>query len=152
MPLWQQKSARKDFERYLIFGPNHILVTFRWNYRRSPGQENVCRWFLNRYKKLLGPSKLRNGVFIGKCSKLELKFSRLVKSVVFRGSETTKWLAAKSAAYALRNQQSKLAFIRENEKKYLCKRNLNLYSPSDIWMNFFLRLMTFHCMKIVSYI
>ena len=33
-----------------MFGPNHILVTLRWRDGRSPGQENVSRWFLNRYK------------------------------------------------------------------------------------------------------
>ena len=26
----QQKSAKKGSERYLMFGPNHILVTLRW--------------------------------------------------------------------------------------------------------------------------
>ena len=50
MPSRQQKSAKKGSERYLIFGQNHILVTLRWNGGRSPGHENVCWWFLNRYK------------------------------------------------------------------------------------------------------
>ena len=30
------------------FGPNHILVTLRWDDGRSSGRSNVCRWFLNR--------------------------------------------------------------------------------------------------------
>ena len=50
MPSRQQKSAKKDSERYLMFGPNHILVTLMWNDGRSPGHENILRWLLNRYK------------------------------------------------------------------------------------------------------
>ena len=46
----QQKSAKKGSEMYLMFGPNYILVTLRWYDRHSPGQKNVCRWFLNRYQ------------------------------------------------------------------------------------------------------
>ena len=41
----QQKSAKNGPERYLIFGPNHILVTLRWDDGRSAGHENVCRRF-----------------------------------------------------------------------------------------------------------
>ena len=40
----------------------------------------------------------------------------------FRAKKT----AAQGAAYALRNRQGKQAFVKENEKKYSCKRNLNL--------------------------
>ena len=50
MPSWQQKSAKKGSKRYLVFGPNNILVTLKWGDRRCPGHENVCRWFLNRYR------------------------------------------------------------------------------------------------------
>ena len=50
MPSWQQKSAKKGSERYLMFEPNHILVTLRWDEGRHPGHENVYQWFLNRYK------------------------------------------------------------------------------------------------------
>ena len=46
MPSRQQKSVKKDSERYLIIGPTHILVTLRWDDRRSPGHENVCQWLL----------------------------------------------------------------------------------------------------------
>ena len=42
------------------------LVTFRCDERRCPGHKNVCRWFLNRSKQLLGPSKLGNCVFLEK--------------------------------------------------------------------------------------
>ena len=41
MPSWQQKPAKKGFERYLMFRRNHILVTLMWDDRRSPGSENV---------------------------------------------------------------------------------------------------------------
>ena len=50
MPSRQQKSAKKGSERYLMTGPNHILVTLRWDDRRYPGHEHVRRWFLSRYK------------------------------------------------------------------------------------------------------
>ena len=51
MPSRQQKLAKKGSERYLMFGPNHILVTLRCDDGRYPAHENVCRWFLNRYKQ-----------------------------------------------------------------------------------------------------
>ena len=41
MPFRQQKSAKKGSQRYGMFGPNHILVTFMWDEERSPGHENV---------------------------------------------------------------------------------------------------------------
>ena len=50
MPSRQQNPAKKGSERYLMFGPNHILVTLSWDDGHSPGHENVCRWYLNRYK------------------------------------------------------------------------------------------------------
>ena len=46
----QSKSAKKDSERYLIFGQNEILATLTWDDGHSPGHENICRWFLNRYE------------------------------------------------------------------------------------------------------
>ena len=45
-----------------MFRPNHSLVTLRGGDERYPGHENVRWWFLNRYKQLVGPSKLRNRV------------------------------------------------------------------------------------------
>ena len=79
MLSWQQKSAKKCCKRCLTFGPNHILVTLMWDDGLSPGHENVCRWFLNRYRKLLDPSKLRNCEFLGKCSKWNLNFQNWSK-------------------------------------------------------------------------
>ena len=78
MPSQQQKSAKNCPERYLIFGPNHILMTLRWDERRSPGYENVCMWFFFKgtyaASFLISPSKLRNCVFLGKCSRWNLNF------------------------------------------------------------------------------
>ena len=31
MPSRQQRSAKKCSKMYLMFGPNHILVTLRWD-------------------------------------------------------------------------------------------------------------------------
>ena len=39
MPYRQQQSAKNGSKRYLMFGPNHILVTLRWNDGHSPGYE-----------------------------------------------------------------------------------------------------------------
>ena len=44
----------------------------------------------------------------------------------FGVSEPTKQLAAQSTAIALPNWQDNQAFFKENESKYMCKRNLNL--------------------------
>ena len=79
MPFRQQKSAKKGSEKYLMFVPNHILVTLMCHDGPLPGHEIVCRWLLNRYKQLLGPLKLRNCVF-----EMEFEFSKLVKVIVFR--------------------------------------------------------------------
>ena len=41
MPSRQQQSAKKGSERYLLFGPYHILVIFRLDDRRSPGHTKM---------------------------------------------------------------------------------------------------------------
>ena len=35
-----------------MFGPNHILVTLRWDDGCSPSHDNVCRWFFNFQRNL----------------------------------------------------------------------------------------------------
>ena len=97
------KIRKEGSKRYLKFGLNHILVTLRWDDGRSSGHENVCRWFLNRCKSLLGPSKLINCVFLGKCSKWNLNFQNWSKSLCLGVSKPTKRLAVQSTAYALRD-------------------------------------------------
>ena len=127
MPFRQQKSAKKCTERYLMFGlPNHTLVTLMWDEESSPGHETLCWWFLNRYKQLLGPSKLRNRVFLRKFSEWNSNFQNWSKAFCLGVSEPTNRLTALSTAYTLRNRQGKPVVIKENQKKYLCKRNLNL--------------------------
>ena len=102
-----------------MFGPNHILVTLMWDDRRSSGQENVCRWFLNIYKQLLDPSKSRNRVFLGKFSKWNSNFQNWSKALCLGVSEPTNRLAAQSTAYVLRNRQGKQAFVKENVNIYV---------------------------------
>ena len=48
---------------------------------------------------------------------MKFKFPKLSKSLCIGVSEPTKRLAAQSTAYALRNQHSKQAFVKENVKK-----------------------------------
>ena len=120
MPFRLQKTARKGSERYLIFRTNHIVVTLSWDDGRSPGHEYVCRWFLNRYKQFLGPSKLRNRVFLGKCSTWNWNFQNWSKTCL-GASEPIKRLPAQSTTYALRNRQGEQAFVNENEKKISVK-------------------------------
>ena len=88
MPSLQQKSEKKGSEKYVVFGPNHILLNFRWDDGRSPGHENVCWWFLNRYKLLVDPSKLSNRVFLGKCWKWNLIFQNWSKALCLRANNT----------------------------------------------------------------
>ena len=78
---------------------NRILVFSSWDDGRSPGHANVCPWFLNRYKQLLGPSKLRNCVFLGKYSKWILNFQNW--SIV-SPSQQKGWLLTNTTC-ALRN-------------------------------------------------
>ena len=100
-----------------MFRPNHILVTLRWDDGLSPGHENVCRWYLNNYKELLGLSKLRNCVFLGKSSKWNLNFQNWLKALWLGVFEPTKRLATQSAAYALRNRQGKYTLVKKKMKK-----------------------------------
>ena len=111
MPSRQQKSAKKSSERHLMFGSNHILITLKWNHGHCPTRENVCRWFLNRCKQLLRPTKLTNRVFLGTCSKWNLKFqnwskplclgvSNLLKKDIY-GQKQKKWTSSMNSAYSI---------------------------------------------------
>ena len=78
MPSRQQKFAKKGSGRYLMFGPNHILVTFRWDDGCFPGHEklkfkihqnlNFENW--SRSLGLVSPSNKTVG-----CSKYNLRFA-----------------------------------------------------------------------------
>ena len=74
-----------------MFGPSHNLVTLRWDDGRSPTHENDCRWFLNRYKNLLGPSKLRNHAFLEKYLKWNLNFQNWSKALRLPPSQENGW-------------------------------------------------------------
>ena len=87
MPSRQQKSAKKGSKRYLMYGPNYILLTLMWDDGRSPGHENVSRWFLNRSKQLLGLSKVINRVSLGNCSKWNSSFQNWSKALSLGVSE-----------------------------------------------------------------
>ena len=82
--------------------------------------KNVCRWYLNSYKELLGLSKLRNCVFLGKCSKWNLNFQNWLKALWLGVFEPTKRLATQSAAYALRNRQGKYTLEKKKKEKNIC--------------------------------
>ena len=64
-----------------------------------------------------GPSKLKFGVFLGKCSKWSLNLQNCSITLCLGVSETTKRLVAQCTAYALYNRQGKLAFVKKHEKK-----------------------------------
>ena len=115
-PFPAAKIRKERFGKIFNVWTKSHLLTLRWDNRRSAGHENVYRWFLNRYKWLLGPSKLRNCVFLGKCSKWNLGFQNWSNSLCLGVSEPTKRLNIQSTAYALRDWQGKQAFVKESEK------------------------------------
>ena len=65
----------------------------------------------------MGPSKLRNCVFLGKCSKWNLNFQNWSKSLCLGVSEPTKQFAAQSTTYVMRNRQSKEPFAKKKKKR-----------------------------------
>ena len=81
----------------------------------------------------MGLSKLRNHVFLGKCSKWNLNFQNWSNSLCLGVSEPTKRLAAQSTAYTLRNcvtdkvnKHLSKKIKKKMKKKKINKRNLNL--------------------------
>ena len=98
--------------------------TFPW----SP----KCWWFLNRYKDLLGPSKLKSRACLEKYSKLNLTFQNWSKALWSGIFEQTKRLAVQSVAYALLNRQGKQVFVRENEK-FICVKELWICKILEIY-------------------
>ena len=89
-----------------MFGPNHILVTLRWDDRRS-------QIITGSIQTITGS----NCVFLGKCLTWNLNFQNRSKALCLGASEPAKRLAAQSTAYILHNQQGKQAFVKENDKK-----------------------------------
>ena len=108
-----------------MFGPNHILVTLRWDDGRSPSHKNVwnLRWLLLKYIQINTESvKTKKLCVSWKIFEIEFKSSKFPsitpKALCLGASEPTKRLAAQSTAYVLRNRQGKQAFVKENEKIY----------------------------------
>ena len=89
-----------------MFGPNHILVTLRWDDRRS-------QIITGSIQTITGS----NCVFLGKCLTWNLNFQNWSKALCLGASEPAKRLAAQSRAYILHNQQGKQVFVKENDKK-----------------------------------
>ena len=62
-----------------------------------------------------------------KMLEIEFKFSKFSsirsKALCLGISEQTKWLAAQSLAYPLRNRQGKQTFVKENEKNICVKKS-----------------------------
>ena len=65
----------------------------------------------------MGPSKLRNCLFLGKCSKWNLNFQNWSKSLCLGVSEPTKQFAAQSTTYVVRNRHSKEPFVKKKKEK-----------------------------------
>ena len=65
-------------------------------------------------------------VCLSECFKWNLNFPDWSKELCLNVSEPTGRLAAQGKAYPLRNQEGKKAFVKEIEKTYMFKRNLNL--------------------------
>ena len=82
MPFRQQKSAKKDSKRYLMFGPNLILVTLEVGLRTFSLSRNVCRWFVTG-KNHSWVVTTKKSCVSWKMFKMKFKFSKLVKSIVF---------------------------------------------------------------------
>ena len=145
IPSRQQKSAKKGSKRYLMFGPNHILLILRWDDGRSPGHKNVCRWFLNRI----------SCVFLGKYSKWKFKFSKLVKIICVKlfPSQQNGWLLRVQDTLCVtdkvnRNLSNK---TKNSEKKKKNEKRKSKSVKSLGYMDeFFSRLTTSHYLKVAS--
>ena len=66
---------------------------------------------------ITGSVKTKKSCFSRKMFEMNLNFQNWSKALCLGVSEPTKWLAAQSTAYTLRNRQDKQAFAKENEKK-----------------------------------
>ena len=76
------RDAKKDSKRYLMFGPNLILVTLEVGLRTFSLSRNVCRWFVTG-KNHSWVVTTKKSCVSWKMFKMKFKFSKLVKSIVF---------------------------------------------------------------------
>ena len=75
----------------------------------------------------MGPSKLRNRVFLGKCSKWNLNFKTCLKALCLGVSERTKWLAAQGTIYALRKRKWKRKSVKKKSKSLKSLKYMDEY-------------------------
>ena len=103
-----------------MFGPNHILVTLMWGDGCSPGQENVCLWFLNRY---ISNYWVRQNQGIGCFLENVSNFQNWSKVLCLGVSEATNRLLR--VEYTLcATEKVNRHLSKKMKKKCLCKRNL----------------------------
>ena len=77
-----------------MFGPNHILVTWRWDEGRSPGHENEnVFWLFKLIQIITGSVKIITVSW--EILEIEFKFSKLC----LRVSEPTKRFFTQTTAY-----------------------------------------------------
>ena len=118
MPSWQQKSAKKGSKRYLMFGPNHILVTLRLDDHENAPWSRKCLLMVLKYIQIItGSVKTKKSCFSWKMFEINLNFQNWSKALCLGVSEPTKRLAAQSTAYTLCNRQDKQTFVKESKKK-----------------------------------
>ena len=122
MPSRQQKSAKKGSERYLKFGPNHILVTLRQNDSRSPvhksqHSEIVC--FLEKVESKFLKVAQKHCVYVSPCQQSD--WLLLVQHTLSATNKVNKFLLKKTKKKTTKKNKKK----EKNEKK----KNLNLENP-----------------------
>ena len=101
MPSRQQKSAKKGSKRYLMFVPDHILVNLS-GMADVPLVTEMPVGGLKQMQIINGSVKTKKLCVSSKMFEMEFKFSKLVKSIVFRSLRPTDWLPVQSTACALR--------------------------------------------------
>ena len=89
MPSRQQKFAIKGSKKVLNVWTKSHFSNFEMGWRTFSCSRK-CLLVVLRYKLLLGPSKLRNRMFLGKCTKWNLIFQNWSKALCLGVSEPTK--------------------------------------------------------------
>ena len=89
MPSRQQKFAKKGSKKVLNVWTKSHFSNFEMGWRTFSCSRK-CLLVVLRYKLLLGLSKLRNRMFLGKCTKWNLIFLNWSKGLCLGVSEPTK--------------------------------------------------------------
>ena len=77
LPSQQQKSAKMDSERYLMFGTNHFLVTLKWDKER-------LSLVLIEIQIITGSVKTKKSCASRNMFRVKFRFSKLAKRIVIR--------------------------------------------------------------------